>query len=148
MYGESRLGKTMWARSLGKHLFFGGLYSYKEAITAPEVDYAVIDDLNGGIKFFHSFKSWLGAQQEFNIKGLYKDPELIKWGKPSIWCSNTDPRLDMDHADVTWMEANCYFVEITTPLFYLSCQYKHDSGLKEMASLIVAVVVNWKKSMM
>jgi len=118
MYGETRLGKTVWARSLGKHIYFCGLYSYKTVKdNLAEAEYAVFDDLQGGIKFFHGFKNWLGAQQEFQIKGLYRDPELISWGRPSIWCSNTDPRLDMDYSDVTWLEGNCLFVEITTALF-------------------------------
>lgn len=122
MHGPSRTGKTRWARSLGSHLYFCGLYSYKEACKADTADYAIFDDIQGGIKFFHGFKNWLGAQAQFQIKGLYKDPELIKWGKPSIWISNTDPRLDMNVADIDWMEINCTFVEIKTPLFYFSCQ--------------------------
>lgn len=117
MYGDTRLGKTVWARSLGSHLYFCGLYSYKEASQADTAEYAVFDDLQGGIKFFHGFKNWLGAQQEFQIKGLYRDPEMIKWGKPSIWCANTDPRHDMEDSDIRWLEGNCLFVQIETPLF-------------------------------
>lgn len=117
IYGPTRLGKTVWARSHGPHLYFCGLYSYAEAIKAPDVGYAVFDDLQGGIKFFHSFKNWLGCQMEFQIKGLYKDPQLIKWGKPCIWLSNTDPREDMLPADAEWMEGNCIFVNVTTLLY-------------------------------
>lgn len=110
------MGKTVWARSLGQHLYFCGLYSYAEAIKHEHAKYAVFDDLQGGMKFFHSFKNWLGAQQEFQIKGLYKDPQLIKWGKPCIWLSNTDPRFDVSREDADWLEGNCIFVEINTPL--------------------------------
>ena len=117
MFGPTRTGKTVWARSLGNHIYFCGLYSYKEACKASEAEYAIFDDLQGGIKFFHGFKNWLGGQEEFQIKGLYRDPEIIKWGKPSIWISNTDPRFDMSPADIEWMEGNCTFVEITTSLF-------------------------------
>ncbi|AEF58773.1 Rep2 [Mosquito VEM virus SDBVL G] len=117
LFGPSRTGKTVWARSLGTHLYFCGLYSYKEAVKASEAEYAVFDDIQGGIKFFPSFKNWLGCQAEFQVKGLYRDPELIKWGKPSIWVSNTDPRHDMTPEDVHWMEANCVFVEVLDKLF-------------------------------
>ena len=117
------MGKTIWARSLGKHLYFCGLFSYAEAIKFESAQYAVFDDIQGGIKFFHGFKNWLGAQHQFQIKGLYKDPQLITWGKPCIWLSNTDPRCDMSHDDVEWMNGNCLFVEIKDALYYLSCQY-------------------------
>lgn len=80
-------------------------------------DYAVFDDIQGGIKFFHGFKNWLGAQAEFQVKVLYKDPVLIQWGKPSIWLSNSDPRHDLCPSDATWLEGNCFFVELRAPLF-------------------------------
>lgn len=111
------------ARSLGPHLYFCGLYSYAEAIRADEATYAVFDDIAGGIKYFPSYKNWLGCQVEFQVKGLYRDPQIIKWGKPCIWLANSDPRMDLTEThELEWLEANCDFVEITTPLFYLSCQ--------------------------
>lgn len=77
--------------------------------------------MQGGIKFFHGWKNWLGAQLNFQVKIMYKDPLLITWGKPSIWVSNTDPREDMGgcSADIMWLEANCIFVEVRedSPLF-------------------------------
>lgn len=117
IWGPTRLGKTVWARSLGPHIYFCGLYSYAEAIKADTADYAVFDDIQGGIKFFHAWKNWLGGQKQFQIKGLYKDPQLLNWGKPCIWLSNTDPRLDMSYDDTLWFEGNCDFVNVTTPLF-------------------------------
>lgn len=116
------MGKTVWARSLGKHLYFCGLFSYKEASKHDDARYAVFDDIQGGIKFFHGFKNWLGAQRQFQIKGLYRDPELITWGKPCIWVANTDPRHDVSFEDAQWLEGNCIFIEILEPLFYFSCQ--------------------------
>lgn len=98
-------------------MYFCGLFSYDEAIKADSAAYAVFDDLQGGIKFFPAFKNWLGCQLEFQIKGLYKNPQLLKWGKPCVWLSNTDPRLEMSQADSDWMDGNCTFVEITDSLF-------------------------------
>lgn len=117
LYGPTRTGKTTWARSLGKHIYMCGLYSYKEAKKAGDVEYAIFDDIQGGIKFFHGFKNWFGCQTQFQIKGLYRDPELITWGKPSIWLANTDPREDMSHADIQWMEGNCIFVNVWGALY-------------------------------
>lgn len=89
---------------------------------AQTADYAIFDDIQGGIKFFHGYKNWLGCQYQFQVKVLYKDPVLITWGKPSIWISNTDPRYDMQAEDVHWMEGNCDFYEITTTIFHANTE--------------------------
>lgn len=116
LFGESRTGKTLWARSLGPHIYNVGLVSGEECMKRG-ADYAVFDDIRGGIKFFPAFKEWLGCQKWVTVKRLYRDPKLMMWGKPSIWISNSDPRLGMDPDDVTWLEANCKFVEITEAIF-------------------------------
>ena len=48
------MGKTVWARSLGRHAYFGGLFSMDEDIDGAE--YAIFDDF-GGIKFLPSTNS-------------------------------------------------------------------------------------------
>lgn len=113
LYGPSQTGKTSWARSLGKHIYCVGLVSGAECMKAHDVDYAVFDDIRGGMKFFPSFKEWLGCQPHVCVKELYREPKVIEWGKPSIWCSNADPRNDMLQVDIDWMEANVTFIEIT-----------------------------------
>lgn len=118
LYGESRTGKTLWARSLGSHIYNVGLVSGTECMKDGE--YAVFDDIRGGIKFFPSFKEWLGCQAWVTVKQLYREPQLIKWGKPSIWISNTDPRLEMQEADIDWMNKNCIFVEVMEAIFHAS----------------------------
>lgn len=115
LIGPSRMGKTVWARSLSqKHVYFGGLFSLDEFV--EDVDYAVFDDLQGGLEFFHAYKFWLGHQQQFFATDKYRSKKLIHWGKPAIYCSNTDPRADKG-ADADWLDANCLFVFIDTPLF-------------------------------
>lgn len=129
LYGPTRLGKTVWARRQGEHAYFCGLYSGAEALRAcgrggynGPVDYAIFDDIQGGIKFFHGFKNWLGCQAQFQVKVLYKDPVLIDWGKPCIWISNEDPRLEMSHADIEWMEGNCDFEHVTSAIFHANTE--------------------------
>lgn len=114
LIGPSRMGKTVWARSLGKHVYFGGLFSLDEF--SPDVDYAVFDDIQGGLEFFHAYKFWLGHQQTFFATDKYRGKKLITWGKPAIWCSNTDPRADKG-ADADWLDANCVFVFIDSKLY-------------------------------
>lgn len=121
LFGETRLGKTMWARSLGPHIYFCGLYSGKEAMKYRDAKYAIFDDM-GGLKYVPQFKNWLGGQAEFQVKQLYKDPVLIKWGKPSIWLSNTDPRNECSPADVDWLEGNCIFVNITHSIVHANTE--------------------------
>lgn len=76
-----------------------------------DAHYAILDDMRGGISFFPSWKEWLGCQQVITIKKLYRDPVQIKWGRPTIWLSNTDPRQQLSsQEDIHWLEANCQFV--------------------------------------
>jgi len=110
LYGDTRLGKTLWARSLGTHAYFGGLFSLDEPI--DDVEYAIFDDINGGLKFFPNYKSWLGCQAQFYATDKYKGKKLIHWGKPSIWISNEDPRTN-DGVDIAWLEGNCQFINLS-----------------------------------
>lgn len=115
LIGPSRMGKTVWARSLRQeHTYFGGLFCLDEF--EEDVHYAVFDDIQGGLEFFHAYKFWLGHQQSFFATDKYRGKKLITWGKPAIWCSNTDPRMDKN-ADADWLDANCTFVFIDSPLY-------------------------------
>lgn len=105
----------MWARSLGKHSYYGGLFSLEESTEG--VQYAVFDDIAGGIKFFPQYKSWLGMQLEFYCTDKYRRKQLVKWGRPCIWLANEDPRGAGDSVDYDWLEANCIFVYVEDKLF-------------------------------
>ncbi len=109
------MGKTVWARHLGRHAYFGGLFSLSECTEG--VSYAVFDDIQGGLEFLHSYKFWLGCQKEFYATDKYKGKKLIKWGKPSIYLANTDPRGDKG-VDIDWLEANCKFIYVGLPIFH------------------------------
>lgn len=119
LYGDSRTGKTLWARSLGTHVYTVGMVSGGELkkVENDDVKYAIFDDIRGGMKFFPAFKEWLGCQAYVTVKELYREPKLVKWGKPSIWVANDDPRLVMEASDVSWLEANCIFIEVTEAIF-------------------------------
>lgn len=128
------MGKTMWARSLGTHLYCIGILSGEELMKAPYVEYAVFDDWRGGIKFFPSYKEWLGCQAWVSVKCLYKEPKLTKWGKPSIWLTNTDPRNEMMQADIAWLEGNVTFIEINSPIFRANRALTHTSEQSDRSS--------------
>lgn len=117
LYGETRLGKTMWARSLGPHMYFCGLYSGAEAMRYAECAYAVFDDM-GGLKYVPQYKNWLGCQMQFQVKMLYKDPKIITWGKPCIWLANEDPRMEagVTESEIRWLEGNCTFIHLESSI--------------------------------
>lgn len=118
LWGPSLTGKTLWARSLGNHLYFRGKFNGKKAKEDERsVDYAVFDDMEGGLKYFPGWKHWFGAQRWFNIRVFHQDPPLILWGKPIIWLSNTDPRNECEAHEIEWLEANAVFVEVHEPIF-------------------------------
>ncbi|YP_010798083.1 MAG: replication-associated protein [Genomoviridae sp.] len=122
LWGPTRTGKTVWARSVAQHLYFCGLFSGKDACGERDDRYAIFDDMQGGIGFFHGWKNWLGSQHEFKIKLLYRDPVTIRWGKPCVWISNSDPREGMSQVDIDWLEGNCIFVNVTTTIFHASTE--------------------------
>jgi len=114
LIGPSRLGKTVWARSLREnHIHHGGLFSLDEH--RDDADYAIFDDIQGGIEYFPGYKNWLGHQLHFTATDKYKGKKTINWGKPAIWCSNNDPRADKG-ADADWLDANCDFVFLVDPI--------------------------------
>lgn len=115
LWGESRTGKTLWARSLGNHAYFGGLFSLEEFEYDENVDYAVFDDIQGGFKYFPGYKSWLGQQTEFYSTDRYRKKKHIKWGKPCIWIMNENP-YEQD-VDIDWLEKNCIIQKIEHKLY-------------------------------
>lgn len=126
LIGESRMGKTDWARSLGSHLWFPGMFSAATVLeSGPAVKYAIFDDMRGGIQFFPAWKEWLGGQREISVRKLHNDAVTWHWGRPCIWTCNRDPRLDMQREksgffqdDVDWLEANCIFIDIGSTRLY------------------------------
>lgn len=106
------MGKTVWARSLGHHVYFNTVINYEHY--DDDADYAVFDDL-GGFKFFPSYKAWLGCQLKFDVNEKYKRKKRIHWGRPSIYLSNTDPRND-EAVDYDWLVGNCEIVYVGEPL--------------------------------
>lgn len=107
----------MWARSLGKHIYNCLQFNIDDVVADIDgAKYAIFDDMQGGIKFFPSYKGWLGAQSSFTVTDKYRGKRSILWGRPCIWLCNDDPAEWVD-CDMTWIRANCEIVELRQQLF-------------------------------
>ncbi|TGO48821.1 hypothetical protein BOTNAR_0458g00100 [Botryotinia narcissicola] len=115
MWGPSRVGKTVWARSLGQHAYFPGMFML-DGFNSEKCDYAIFDDIINGFKRMSSYKGWFGSQKEFIVTDKYRSKQKITWGKPSIFISSEDPRMNLPHDQVQFLEANCVFVHVDSTL--------------------------------
>ncbi|QVH35918.1 replication initiation protein [Diaporthe pseudophoenicicola DNA virus 1] len=122
LYGETRLYKTIWARSLGAHCYMSGCWNAR--LLDDDKQYVVIDDVPLDDKdMFKHFKQMLGCQNNFSVTDKYvKKVHFAKWGLPCIYLANQDPReyngIDATHR--RWLNGNCVFVEVEKPLFVTS----------------------------
>lgn len=93
LIGPSRTGKTEWARSIGRHMYFNNYFNLD--LWDEEALYAIFDDMDCDPdipfeKCFRSWKAFFGAQKEFTVTDKYKRKMKVKWGKPIIWISNNE----------------------------------------------------------
>lgn len=113
--GPSRLGKTEWARAIGRHIYQTTFWN-KDAWD-DDAEYIVFDDCSEDTYCRNDlYKSFLGAQRDFSISGKYRGVTRVKGGIPAIWLTNK-PLYSLSFPDMLWINANCIQVEINTPLF-------------------------------
>lgn len=113
LVGDSRLGKTAWARKHGHHIYFNGRWNMSKLDSiSDDTKYVVWDDLSNWETF--DYKQWLGGQWEFEVSGKYRAPKTVSgWGRPSIVCCNALP----NHLDNQWVRDNALIVYIRFSLF-------------------------------
>lgn len=117
LIGATRIGKTEWARSLGRHMYFNGMFNLEDY--DETVDYIIFDDFDW--EYFGSKKQWWGAQREFTVTDKYRKKKTIKWGKPMIYLCNPeeDPFINTKMTSHDWFRQNCKKVVIPLGLrFY------------------------------
>ena len=114
--GPTRIGKTEWARSLGRHVYWNG--TIDASMWDDEARYVIFDDFEW--KFMPFKKQFIGCQLEFAITDKYCRKRTIKrWGKPAIIIYNDDnnPFLEMSAYFERWCSENSIRIEITECLF-------------------------------
>nr|DAI24652.1 MAG TPA: Geminivirus Rep catalytic domain [Genomoviridae sp.] len=117
LWGQSQIGKTLVARSFGRHCYFNDMFNLDEF--DDDAEYAVFDDIPGGFKAFN-YKGWLGAQHQFNATDKYKRKQTIIWNRPCVFLCNDDPMEKWAGGDTAWLRKNAIVVEVTSPLCNLA----------------------------
>nr|QIO03947.1 replication initiation protein [Pepper yellow leaf curl Indonesia virus] len=121
--GESRTGKTMWARSLGPHNYLCGHLDLSPKVYNNDSWYNVIDDVDP--HYLKHFKEFMGAQRNWQSNTKYGKPIQIKGGIPTIFLCNPGPASsykeylaeDKNTALKAWALKNATFVTINEPLY-------------------------------
>ncbi|ACG69444.1 AC1 [Jatropha leaf curl virus] len=119
--GDSRIGKTMWARSLGPHNYLCGHLDLSPRVYSNDVWYNVIDDVDP--HYLKHFKEFMGAQRDWQSNTKYGKPVQVKGGIPTIFLCNPGPHssykeyLDEDRnaALKNWAVKNVVFDSDSPP---------------------------------
>nr|ADR79365.1 C1 [Tobacco curly shoot virus] len=121
--GDSRTGKTMWARSLGPHNYLCGHLDLSPKVYNNDAWYNVIDDVDP--HYLKHFKEFMGAQRDWQSNTKYGKPVQIKGGIPTIFLCNPGPNssykefLDEEKnaALKNWALKNATFITLEGPLY-------------------------------
>nr|APD30623.1 Replication-associated protein [Tomato mottle leaf curl virus]APD30633.1 Replication-associated protein [Tomato mottle leaf curl virus] len=128
--GDSRTGKTMWARALGPHNYLSGHLDFNSRVYSNEADYNVIDDVTPQYLKMKHWKELIGAQRDWQSNCKYGKPVQIKGGIPSIVLCNPGEGASykdfLDKEENTalrnWTLHNAKFIFLDTPLYKTTAQ--------------------------
>lgn len=90
-----------------------GQFNLNQMKDVEEAQYIVLDDFKADD--FHQYKSFIGAQKEFDITDKYKGKVHVEWGKPCIWLSNDEPSTYL--WDQNWLAKNSVTVHVDWKLY-------------------------------
>nr|UUV61220.1 C1 [Tomato mottle leaf curl virus] len=128
--GDSRTGKTMWARALGPHNYLSGHLDFNSRVYSNEARYNVIDDVTPQYLKMKHWKELIGAQKDWQSNCKYGKPVQIKGGIPSIVLCNPGEGASYKEflerqentALRTWTLHNAKFIFLDTPLYKTTAQ--------------------------
>ncbi|ACL00852.1 replication initiation protein [Tomato leaf curl Patna virus] len=138
--GESRTGKTMWARSLGPHNYLCGHLDLSPKVYSNDAWYNVIDDVDP--HYLKHFKEFMGAQRDWQSNTKYGKPMQIKGGIPTIFLCNPGPTSSYkEYLDEEKNSAlkdlgikNAEFFTLTEPLYSGTHQSPAQNSQEETSS--------------
>lgn len=118
VYGDTRLGKSDFAKNLGPHVSFRNNFDLKHLLSVgiDNIDYVIFDDIEWDEPILRGsgYKAWLGGQPDFTCTDKYSKKATIQWGKPCIFLTNKNPFQDLHPRDTAWLEENCFVVDVGT----------------------------------
>lgn len=112
IYGPSRLGKTMLARSLGVHWYMNSAWNVDAY--DDDAEYGVLDDIPWE-SMQRYYKGILGCQMDVTVTDKYKKKSIIAHGRPVIVLTNELPTFSV--AEAAWLETNVVFHFINNKLY-------------------------------
>nr|AGA60280.1 REP [Pepper leaf curl Lahore virus] len=132
--GDSRTGKSMWARSLGPHNYLCGHLDLSPKVYSNDACYNVIDDVDP--HYLKHFKEFMGAQRDWQSNTKYGKPVQIKGGIPAIFLCNPGPNSsykefldeEKNSALKNWALKNATFITLQGPLYSGSNQSAAQAG--------------------
>jgi Geminivirus Rep catalytic domain/Geminivirus rep protein central domain len=115
LIGGTRLGKTVWARSLGIHTYWNN--SFQLDTWNDKADYTVLDDIEW--QYVPAKKALFGGQREFTLSDKYRGKKTLKNGKPLIYLCNEDqdPFNLISEGEKDWYFNNCVRIFIKNKLY-------------------------------
>ncbi|ALK27183.1 replication associated protein [Melochia yellow mosaic virus] len=134
--GDSRTGKTMWARALGPHNYLSGHLDFNPRVYSNDAEYNVIDDVTPQYLKLKHWKELMGAQRDWQSNCKYGKPVQIKGGIPSIvLCNPGEGASYKDFLDKeenaslkAWTLHNATFVFLNAPLYQTTAQGSETQG--------------------
>nr|ACY79462.1 Rep [Sweet potato leaf curl virus] len=131
--GPSRIGKTVWARSLGPHNYLCGHLDLSPKVYSNSAWYNVIDDVNP--QYLKHFKEFMGAQKDWQSNCKYGKPVQIKGGIPTIFLCNPGEgssfKLWLDKPEQgalkNWATTNAIFCDVQSP-FWVQEEVSHSGA--------------------
>ncbi|UWJ07343.1 replication-associated protein [Begomovirus paulistiensis] len=134
--GDSRTGKTMWARALGPHNYLSGHLDFNSRVYSNEAEYNVIDDVAPQYLKMKHWKELIGAQRDWQSNCKYGKPVQIKGGIPSIVLCN--PGEGSSYKDFlekeentslkNWTLYNAKFIFLDSPLYQVTAQDRQEES--------------------
>ncbi|AFM38721.1 replication initiator protein [Jacquemontia mosaic Yucatan virus] len=128
--GDSRTGKTQWARTLGSHNYISGHLDFNSKTYSDDVEYNVIDDVAPNYLKMKHWKELIGAQTDWQSNCKYGKPREIKGGLPAIvLCNPGEGTSYKDFLDKEenaplkrWTLQNATFIFLDSPLYQTQTQ--------------------------